>query len=145
MTTHCQACYPHFVGDAGVDPKKIGATPARPNEHIMLKVKDWPPEDDFKRVMVRHNKRIRGKLVWVWWVSGSMQPKGTRVTLGVFDFDGTPSRGEFLRTVDRVGMELSCMCPRSLVRNYDACFIENSLGLKLTCGTTVLKCSSQHP
>eukprot|EP00983_Pelagomonas_calceolata_P003717 121716-Pelagomonas_calceolata.AAC.1 len=24
---------------------------------------------------------VRGKLVWVWWASGSMQPQGTRIIL----------------------------------------------------------------
>eukprot|EP00983_Pelagomonas_calceolata_P078117 1154159-Pelagomonas_calceolata.AAC.2 len=36
--------------------------------------------------------RVRGKLVWFWWVSGSMQPQGTRVMLSVLDFNGTSGR-----------------------------------------------------
>eukprot|EP00983_Pelagomonas_calceolata_P084053 1156285-Pelagomonas_calceolata.AAC.3 len=34
---------------------------------------------------------VRGKLLWVWWVSGSMRPQGTRDVLSVFDFNGTSS------------------------------------------------------
>eukprot|EP00983_Pelagomonas_calceolata_P051618 1142487-Pelagomonas_calceolata.AAC.2 len=35
------------------------------------------------------HQRVRGKLVWVRRVSGSMRPQGTRIMLGVFDLDGT--------------------------------------------------------
>eukprot|EP00983_Pelagomonas_calceolata_P006150 204279-Pelagomonas_calceolata.AAC.1 len=37
--------------------------------------------------------RVRGKLVWLWWVSGSMRPQGTRFMLSIFDFNGTSGRG----------------------------------------------------
>eukprot|EP00983_Pelagomonas_calceolata_P002217 75087-Pelagomonas_calceolata.AAC.1 len=50
---------------------------------------------------------VRGKLVWVWWVSGSIWPQGTRV-MGIFDFNGTSGRGKSLRILHRVDMELSC-------------------------------------
>eukprot|EP00983_Pelagomonas_calceolata_P046060 1139988-Pelagomonas_calceolata.AAC.1 len=33
------------------------------------------------------HQRIRGRLVWVRWGSGSTRPQGTRVLLSVFDGD----------------------------------------------------------
>eukprot|EP00983_Pelagomonas_calceolata_P084203 1156315-Pelagomonas_calceolata.AAC.3 len=38
------------------------------------------------------HQRVRGNLVWVWWVPGSMRPKGTRVMPSVFDTNGTSSK-----------------------------------------------------
>eukprot|EP00983_Pelagomonas_calceolata_P009296 300228-Pelagomonas_calceolata.AAC.1 len=54
------------------------------------------------------HQRIRGKLVWIRWVSGGMRPQGTRVMLSVFYFNGTPGRGQFLCILYKVGMELLC-------------------------------------
>eukprot|EP00983_Pelagomonas_calceolata_P123521 1161015-Pelagomonas_calceolata.AAC.7 len=54
------------------------------------------------------HQKVRGKLMWVWWVSGSTQPQGSRIIMSVFDFNGTSGRGNFARTLHRVGMELSC-------------------------------------
>eukprot|EP00983_Pelagomonas_calceolata_P013106 418702-Pelagomonas_calceolata.AAC.1 len=45
-----------------------------------------------QRAMSLPHQRARGKLVWVWLVSGSMQPQGTRVIPTVFDFNGTSGR-----------------------------------------------------
>eukprot|EP00983_Pelagomonas_calceolata_P047501 1140684-Pelagomonas_calceolata.AAC.1 len=39
------------------------------------------------------HQRVRGKLVWVWWVSGIMQPHCTRVMSSISDLNGTPGRG----------------------------------------------------
>eukprot|EP00983_Pelagomonas_calceolata_P036452 1133739-Pelagomonas_calceolata.AAC.1 len=44
------------------------------------------------------HQRIRGKLVWVWRVPGSMRPKGTRVILSIFYFNGTSGRGKYTHT-----------------------------------------------
>eukprot|EP00983_Pelagomonas_calceolata_P072563 1151768-Pelagomonas_calceolata.AAC.9 len=35
------------------------------------------------------HQRVRGKLVWVWWVSGSMQPQDTRIMSRMSVFNGT--------------------------------------------------------
>eukprot|EP00983_Pelagomonas_calceolata_P048826 1141228-Pelagomonas_calceolata.AAC.1 len=35
-------------------------------------------------------QRVRGKLVWFWWASGSPRPQGTRTS--VFVFNGTSGR-----------------------------------------------------
>jgi len=68
IVSYIRLCVPHtcfmrwvpcavFVC-SGSNPAKIGATPHpdRPQGNVMLKVKDWPPEDDFKAVMDRHNR-----------------------------------------------------------------------------------------
>eukprot|EP00983_Pelagomonas_calceolata_P015679 497664-Pelagomonas_calceolata.AAC.1 len=39
------------------------------------------------------HQRVRGKLVWVWWVCGSTQSPCTRVMMSIFDFNGTSGRG----------------------------------------------------
>eukprot|EP00983_Pelagomonas_calceolata_P078667 1154334-Pelagomonas_calceolata.AAC.3 len=67
-----------------------------------------------QRVVKLPYQRVRGKLVWVWWVSGSTRPQGTRVMSSVFDFNGTFGRGKFVRILHRVGMELSCKLGRLL-------------------------------
>eukprot|EP00983_Pelagomonas_calceolata_P085844 1156636-Pelagomonas_calceolata.AAC.29 len=36
--------------------------------------------------------RGRGKLVWVWWNSGSTRPQGTRIMISVFVCNGTFGR-----------------------------------------------------
>eukprot|EP00983_Pelagomonas_calceolata_P040804 1137787-Pelagomonas_calceolata.AAC.2 len=48
-----------------------------------------------QRAVSLPHQRIRGKLVWVRWVFESMWPQGIRVTLSVFDFNGTSGRGHW--------------------------------------------------
>eukprot|EP00983_Pelagomonas_calceolata_P016579 523439-Pelagomonas_calceolata.AAC.1 len=67
-----------------------------------------------QRVASLPRQRVRGKLVWVWWVSGSMQSQCTRVMLMIFDFNGTPGRDKFLRILHIVGTKLSCKLGRPL-------------------------------
>eukprot|EP00983_Pelagomonas_calceolata_P060520 1146416-Pelagomonas_calceolata.AAC.1 len=45
-----------------------------------------------QRAVSLPHQRVRGKLVMVWWVPGSLRPQGTRVMLSVFDFNGTSGR-----------------------------------------------------
>jgi len=60
-----------------------------------------------QRAVSLPHQRVRGKLVWVWWVSGSMRPQGTRMS--VFVFNG---RGKFVCTLHRMDMEISCKLGR---------------------------------
>eukprot|EP00983_Pelagomonas_calceolata_P017160 537817-Pelagomonas_calceolata.AAC.3 len=60
------------------------------------------------------HQSVRGKLVWVWWVSGGMQSQCTRVMMSTFDFNGTSGRGQFVHILHRVGMEISCKFGRPL-------------------------------
>eukprot|EP00983_Pelagomonas_calceolata_P061712 1146939-Pelagomonas_calceolata.AAC.13 len=60
-------------------------------------------------------QRIRGKLVWVWWVPGSMRPQGTRPVgpgkLLMFIcrcFAIQTAVENFSLVLGKVGMELSC-------------------------------------
>eukprot|EP00983_Pelagomonas_calceolata_P045938 1139935-Pelagomonas_calceolata.AAC.1 len=46
-----------------------------------------------QRAVSLPHRRVRGKLVWVWWVSGSMRPQGTSVMLSFFIFNGMSGRG----------------------------------------------------
>eukprot|EP00983_Pelagomonas_calceolata_P129220 1161588-Pelagomonas_calceolata.AAC.2 len=40
---------------------------------------------------------MRGKLMWIGWVSGSTLLQGTNVVMSVFIFNGTSGRGKFVR------------------------------------------------
>eukprot|EP00983_Pelagomonas_calceolata_P100431 1158566-Pelagomonas_calceolata.AAC.6 len=60
-----------------------------------------------QRAVSLPHRRVRGKLVRVWWVSGSKQSQCAGVMMSIFDFNGTSGRGKLLRVLYRVGMELS--------------------------------------
>eukprot|EP00983_Pelagomonas_calceolata_P115406 1160193-Pelagomonas_calceolata.AAC.10 len=62
----------------------------------ILKEKTRKGDTLAQRAVSLPHPRVRGKLVWVWWVSESMQPQGTRALLSIFDFNGT-SRCKFVR------------------------------------------------
>eukprot|EP00983_Pelagomonas_calceolata_P066724 1149172-Pelagomonas_calceolata.AAC.1 len=51
------------------------------------------------------HKRVRGKLVWDWWVSGSMRPQGARFMLGIFNFNGTSGRAIYRTRLSSNGHE----------------------------------------
>eukprot|EP00983_Pelagomonas_calceolata_P060461 1146370-Pelagomonas_calceolata.AAC.1 len=45
-----------------------------------------------QRAVSLPHQRVRGKHVWVWWVSGSMQSQCTKVMVSTFDFNGMSGR-----------------------------------------------------
>eukprot|EP00983_Pelagomonas_calceolata_P076889 1153614-Pelagomonas_calceolata.AAC.3 len=47
-----------------------------------------------QRAVSLPHQRVRGKLVWVWWVSGSTQPQGTRIVTSVLNFNGMSGGGK---------------------------------------------------
>eukprot|EP00983_Pelagomonas_calceolata_P125071 1161179-Pelagomonas_calceolata.AAC.4 len=47
-----------------------------------------------QRVVSLPHQRVKGKLVWVWWVSGSMQFQCTRVMMSIVDVNGTYGKGQ---------------------------------------------------
>eukprot|EP00983_Pelagomonas_calceolata_P125739 1161232-Pelagomonas_calceolata.AAC.10 len=46
-----------------------------------------------QRAVSLSHKRVRGLVVWVWWVSGSTQPQGTKIIMSVIVFNGTSGCG----------------------------------------------------
>eukprot|EP00983_Pelagomonas_calceolata_P054578 1143747-Pelagomonas_calceolata.AAC.3 len=52
--------------------------------------------------------RVKGKLMWAWWVSGGTRPQGTRIIMSVFVFSSTSAWDKFVRAMHRMGMEFLC-------------------------------------
>eukprot|EP00983_Pelagomonas_calceolata_P042128 1138360-Pelagomonas_calceolata.AAC.1 len=94
-----------LYGDHNLESLKSGALDSSMSYRKLHEKKDTAA------VTLPH-QRIRGKLAWVWWVSGSMRPQGIKVMSSVCACNGTSGRGKFLRLLHRVGMELTCKLGR---------------------------------